>query len=59
MTVEFKFEIGEKVTSDQIGFTGVVQSACVGRGGNEYCVLAFTDKAFVSPWLSEDLLRKA
>ena len=59
MKVEFKFEIGDKVTSDQLGFTGTVENASFGRGGNEYFVLAFADKAFVSRWLSENLLRKA
>jgi hypothetical protein len=55
---EFKFCIGDKVTSKQLGFSGVVEMAAVSRGGREYLVLAFAGTAFVTRWLPEDLLEK-
>jgi len=59
MTVEFKFEIGDKVTSEHLGFTGMVEHACIGRQGKEYSVLAYSnEKGLFSHWLSEDLLKK-
>jgi Holliday junction resolvase len=58
MTVEFKFEIGDKVTVEKLDITGVIEHASVGRSGSEYSVLSFTGNNYISRWFSEDLLKK-
>jgi hypothetical protein len=54
-TVEFKFDIDQKIRVKKIGFIGIVSMCALGRAGNDYYVQ--TEKG--GDWFNESLLESA